>query len=87
MFTVCETQPLVLILDNLHRADRSSLLLLEFLASELERSHILVLGTYRDVDVSRRHPLSQTLGNLIREHLFQRVQLRGRTERSLAPRP
>ena len=61
-----ETQALVLILDNLHWADRTSLLLLEFLASELERSHILVLGTYRDVDVSRRHPLSQTLGNLIR---------------------
>ena len=74
-----ETQPLVLILDNLHWADRTSLLLLEFLAPELERSHILVMGTYRDVDVSRRHPLSQTLGNLIREHLFQRVQLRGMT--------
>ena len=72
-------RPLVLILDNLHWADRTSLLLLEFLAPELERSHILVLGTYRDVDVSRSHPLSQTLGNLIREHLFQRVQLLGMT--------
>ena len=72
-----KTQPLVLIVDNLHWADTSSLLLLEFLAPELGHSHILVLGTYRDVEVSRHHPLSQTLGNLIREQLFQRVQLRG----------
>ena len=67
------------ILDNLHLADTSSLLLLEFLASELEQSCIMVLGTYRDVEVSRHHPLSQTLGNLIRENLFQRVQLQGMT--------
>ena len=37
----------------------------------------MILGTYRDVDVSRRHPLAQTLGNLVRENRFTRVQLRG----------
>lgn len=79
-------RPLVLVLDNLHWADTSSLLLLEFLAPELERSRILVLGTYRDVDVPRRHPLSQSLGNLIRESGggFQRVQLRGITQEEVA---
>ena len=37
-------------------------------------------GTYRDVEVSRRHPLSQTLGSLIRGQHFLRVQLRGMTQ-------
>jgi tetratricopeptide (TPR) repeat protein len=70
-------QPLVLVLEDLHWADRPSLLLLEFVARELAGSRLLVMGTYRDVDVSRRHPLSQTLGELTRERLFQRILLRG----------
>jgi predicted ATPase len=70
-------QPLVLVLDNLHWADKSSLLLLEFLAQELGRARLLVIGTYRDVEVSRQHPLSETLGELTREHPLQRVMLGG----------
>ena len=70
-------QPLVLVLDNLHWADKSSLLLLEFLAQELGRVRLLVIGTYRDVEVSRQHPLSETLGELTREHPLQRVMLGG----------
>ncbi len=58
-----QSQPLMLVLDDLHWADRSSLLYLEFLSREIESSSLLVLGTYRDVEVSRRHPLSQTLGS------------------------
>jgi tetratricopeptide (TPR) repeat protein len=70
-------QPLVLVLEDLHWADRPSLLLLEFVARELANGRLLVIGTYRDVEVSRRHPLSQTLGELTRERLFQRILLRG----------
>jgi len=71
------SQPLLLVLDDLHWADRSSLQLLEFLAREIPTSPMLLLGTYRDVEVSRRHPLSETLGSLIREQSFQRLQLSG----------
>ena len=70
-------KPLVLVLDDLHWADHPSLLLLEFVARELANSRVLVVGTYRDVELSRQHPLSQTLGGLTRERLFQRVLLRG----------
>ena len=76
-------QPLVLMLEDLHWADKPSLLLLEFLGPELANSRILVLGTYRESGVSRRHLLSQTLGELIREPTgggFHRVLLRGLTE-------
>ena len=75
-----QSQPLLLVLDDLHWADRSSLLLLEFLVREIQSSPLLVLGTYRDVEVSRRHPLSETLGSLIREQRFLRVQLPGLAE-------
>ena len=71
------SQPLLLVLDDLHWADRSSLVLLEFLAREIQSSPLMVLGTYRDVEVSRRHPLSETLGSLIREQSFLRVHLPG----------
>ena len=71
------SQPLILILEDLHWADQPSLLLLEFVARELAGARILIIGTYRDVELSRRHPLSQTLGELTRERLFQRVLLRG----------
>ncbi|MCH7787471.1 MAG: tetratricopeptide repeat protein, partial [Chloroflexi bacterium] len=70
-------QPLVIILDNLHWADKPTLLLLEFLAPELANSRLMVIGTYRDADLSRQHPLSETLGELIRERLYERVLLRG----------
>jgi DNA-binding CsgD family transcriptional regulator len=72
-----EEQPLVIVLDNLHWADRPSLLLLEFLTREIGASRILVLGTYRDIEVSRQHPLSETLGELTRDRLMRRVQLSG----------
>ena len=75
--TVAKGQPLLFILDDLHWANTSSLLLLEFLAREIETTPILVLGTYRDVELSRRHPLSQARGCLIRGQGFLRVQLPG----------
>jgi DNA-binding SARP family transcriptional activator len=70
-------RPLVLVLDDLNWADTDSLQLLEFFARELADVPILVVGTYRDVELSRRHPLSQTLGELARERVFERVLLRG----------
>ena len=77
---LAEARPLLVVLDNLHWADASSLLLLEFLAHEVGHSNILLVGTYRDMELSRQHPLSDTLGELTRENLLQRVQLKGLTE-------
>jgi class 3 adenylate cyclase len=71
--------PLMVVLDDMHWADKPSLLLLQFLAKELRGSRLMVLGTYRDVELRRQHPLAQTLGELNRENLSQRVLLRGLT--------
>lgn len=72
-----QEQPLLLILDNLHWADASSLRLLEFLAPDLGACHVLVLVTYRDMELSRQHPLSGTLGELARHQHFTRLRLSG----------
>ena len=48
------SRPIMLVLDDLHWADRPSLLLLEFVARELGGARLLLVGTYRDVeDVGR----------------------------------
>ncbi|MDP9244513.1 MAG: AAA family ATPase, partial [Chloroflexota bacterium] len=75
-----EHQPLMLVLDDLNAADTGSLMVLEFLARELTGTHLLVVGTFRDVELGRGHPLSQTLAELTREQLFERVLLQGLAE-------
>jgi DNA-binding CsgD family transcriptional regulator/tetratricopeptide (TPR) repeat protein len=72
-----QSQPLMLVLDDLHWADQPSLLLLQFLVRQLGGSRLLVVGCYRDVELSRQHPLSETLAQLAREPVFQRKLLRG----------
>ena len=72
-----QSQPLMLVLEDLHWADNSSLMLWEFVSKEISNARLMLLGTYRDLEVGRRHPLSQALGSLIREPSFRRVQLGG----------
>jgi DNA-binding CsgD family transcriptional regulator len=75
--TASDSRPLVPVLDDLQWADRSSLLLLEFMVRQIAGSRLFLLGAYRDVEVPRGHPLSQTLGSLVREPLFRSLHLAG----------
>jgi hypothetical protein len=77
-------RPTVLILDDLHWADKPSLLLLQFLARELRDIRVLVVGTYRNIELGRQHPLAQTLGELTRQGMGERIFLRGLTRRNVA---
>ncbi|MEO7009646.1 MAG: AAA family ATPase, partial [Caldimonas sp.] len=69
--------PLLLIFEDLHWADTTSLRLFAFLAAELEDSAILVIATYRDTELSRQHPLFETLADLARSSVCQRIELAG----------
>src|ERR671918_2769151 len=73
-------QPLMLVLDDLHWADKPSLLLLQFLARQLTESHLLVVGCYRDLELSRQHPLSEALAQLSHLPVFQRELLLGMSQ-------
>ena len=72
-----EANRLMIVIDNLHLADTPSLRILEFIAPELESHGILVVGTYRDIELSRSHPLSETLGRLVSQSGFRRIRLGG----------
>ena len=67
--------PILIMLEDLHWADNASLMLLEFVITEMSGARLMVLGTYRNVELGRRHPLSRTLGALVREASFQRLHL------------
>ena len=67
----------MLVLDDLHWADEPSLLLLEFLARELCATSLLLVGTYRDVELGRHHPLARPLAELARDERRAGSSLRG----------
>jgi len=77
LINASRTAPLIVVLDDLHWADRPTLLLLQHLARQLEGSRLLVIGTYRDMELDRRHPLSESLATLRRDPGFERILLRG----------
>jgi DNA-binding SARP family transcriptional activator len=79
-----KTRPLVLVLDDLHAADASSLLLLRFLARVLGSTRIVVLGAYRDVDPIPEQRLTEMLADVVREPVARSVPLRGLREREVA---
>jgi hypothetical protein len=58
---------LLIVLDDLHAADESSLLLLHFLARELRALRLLLVGTYRDVEARQRPAASELLARIGRE--------------------
>ncbi len=78
------SRPLVVVLDDLHWADEPSLLLLEFIARGLSASSLLLVGTYRDVELGRHHPLARVLGDLSGLERSDRVVLRGLAEDDIA---
>lgn len=68
-------KPLVLLIEDLHWADRSSRDLLAFLTSRLSFQRILIVGTYRSDALHRSHPLRPLLAELVRLPAVQRLHL------------
>lgn len=64
---VAETRPLVLVIDDLHAADASSLLLLRFLLRDESATRVLVVGTYRTVEAEREPARARLLADVARE--------------------
>jgi predicted ATPase len=71
------TQPLLIVLEDLHSADKGTLEMLEHVGRNLADKRLLIVGTYRDVEVDRMHPLSAALAELRRLPGFARLLLRG----------
>ena len=72
-----EAQPLMLVIDDLHGADTPSLLLLRFLARELQEARIVLVASYRDTESGPDDPLSATVAEIRREPIAHLVRLGG----------
>jgi eukaryotic-like serine/threonine-protein kinase len=70
-------QPLLVVLEDLHDADKGTIDMLVHVSRNLSNTRLLIVGTYRDVEVDRTHPLSAALAELRRVSSYGRVLLRG----------
>lgn len=75
--TISQEAPVVLLLDDLHWADKPTTTLLRHLVASTEPARLLILGTYRDMEISRTDPFSDTLAAWRREPGVERIQLSG----------
>ena len=69
--------PVLLVLDDLHWAEKPTLLLLRHVVRSPEPMRLLVVGTYRDTDLDRSHPLGEVLADLRRVALSSAPALGG----------
>ena len=77
-------RPLLLILEDLHWASESSLALLEFLTRRIARLPVLIIGTYREEDTHRGHPLRLVRRRLEQEKLAEHLALRRLNEQAVS---
>jgi hypothetical protein len=73
----------VLVLVDLDWADQPSLALLRRVVRASAEGRLSILGTYRDADLHRGHPLTAVLADLRREYGLERIVLSGWSEEEI----
>src|SRR5438445_659629 len=68
-------RPLLLVIEDLHWADDSTLLLLQHLAQRANGMRVLVIGTYRDIELEGHYPLQRALEVLVSQRLAEQISL------------
>jgi len=72
---LAQEQPVVLIIEDIHWADRSTLDLLMFLARMVRYERLVVVATYRSDELHPHHPLQPALAELDRNRHLERLEL------------
>jgi predicted ATPase/class 3 adenylate cyclase len=67
--------PLLLVFEDLHWADESTLLLVRLLAQRAAQTPVLAVATYRDTDLKPGRPLAAVLPDLLRQRLAEEILL------------
>ncbi|HKQ00864.1 MAG TPA: AAA family ATPase, partial [Actinomycetes bacterium] len=70
-----ELAPLLLVIEDLHWADRSTRDLLAFLVRTLRGGRVALVASYRTDELHRRHPLRPLLAELVRLPDLERIEL------------
>ena len=81
---IARLRPVVLVLDDLHWADRATLLLLRRLATRPHRASLLLLCSARDTELPRGHPLAAALAEIRRDRAVLRLALQGLDDAAVA---
>ncbi len=77
---ITSAHPTVLILDDLHWADKPTLLLLRHLARSVQEAALLIVVCYREMELAKDHPLADLVADLRREPLVTWIGLDGLSE-------
>ncbi|MEY2419361.1 MAG: hypothetical protein QOG90_2041 [Actinomycetota bacterium] len=67
--------PLVMVIDDVHWADESTLLLIEHIAARIPQERIFAIGTYRDVELEVSRPLAASLERMVRAQIVERLHV------------
>jgi tetratricopeptide (TPR) repeat protein len=68
-------RPILLFLDDILWADAASLQLLHYFCRRIRDQRIIMVATYRDVELAKQHPLSRLLLDLNRDRILRQVSL------------
>jgi len=80
-----ESLPLVLILEDLHWSDYSTLDLISFLSKQRQSSHLMVIGTYRTAElIASKHPLRAIKQDLLAKQQCEELALEYLSEAEVA---
>jgi predicted ATPase len=71
--TIARDRPAVLVLDDLQWTDNATLELVPALASALAHEPLLIVGTYRNDEIRRGHPLRRLRNDLRRARLLREI--------------
>ena len=81
---VASAAPLLVVVDDAHWADASTVGLLRTMVRRAARLPVLVVVAYREVDLDRRHPLADVLAGWRREASVRRLALVGLDEAAVS---
>jgi eukaryotic-like serine/threonine-protein kinase len=73
--TLTKDSPVVIFIDDIHWADRSTLHLIRYMARRLEKNRLLLLLTYREIELQETNQLQYILNDLYKERLSTRIKI------------
>jgi len=74
------THPMILVCDDLHWADKPTLLMLRHIMRASDAASLCIIGTYRENELARTHPLVELLADFRSEPSVTRLALQGLEE-------
>lgn len=77
LIEISQRRPLVVVVDDLHWADRGTVAMLSHVAHFVPGNPILLIGAYRDAEVDRKHPLMGAVTAIRRLRNSESLQLKG----------